>query len=487
MKKNKKNKYNKYKNGESKSTRNFEKIFNEVGNKLNDFTTSLVSKFKFSISFRITLNYLLLMLREIFSIVLIIIGLYMYIVILPVIKESNSEINKIVEIIDEEKALNSYMVNTSDVLDIKLAIYNENKERIYTNSKDKTLENYSFRILDNVFNNDEIVYINQKKINKDEKEYIQTYQTVNEEFYNLLYLIILIIGVELLRIISITKKGAKLNRKVLMPIRDMTETANNITASNLSLRLNVEDAKDELKDLAKTFNNMVERIETSYNSQKQFVSDASHELRTPIAVIQGYINMLDRWGKNDSDVLEEGIESIKNEANNMKDLVGKLLFLARHDNQTLLYEKQYFKLDELIDEMVKETKMIDTNHVIKSDIKSSANIYGDKSRIKQAIRIFVDNACKYTKEGGSIQIQTYIEGNYGVISVKDTGEGISRENLPKVFDKFYRADNVTINKSEGHGLGLSIAKLIIIGHEGKIKVKSKENEGSEFKIYLIKY
>lgn len=480
----KNNKIHKYKKKRLKSAKNFEQSINNVGDKLNNFATSLISKFKFSISFRISVNYLLLMLKGIFSILLVIIGLYLYVVVLPLTKESHSEINKIINIIGDENALKNHMIKKNTSSNINIAIYNKDNKRIYTNNENETLEKFSYKILSKIPNKNEIIYISQKKIENNEKIYIQTYQKVNEEVYNLLYLSMIIIGVELLRIINITKKGAKLNKKVLMPIKDMTVTANSITANNLNLRLNVEDAKDELKDLAKTFNDMVERIETSYNNQKQFVSDASHELRTPIAVIQGYINMLDRWGKNDNEVLDEGIEAIKNEANNMKDLVEKLLFLARHDKKTLLYEKEYFDLDELIDEMVKETKMINTNHLIKSDIKVPANIYGDKNRIKQAIRIFIDNGCKYTQAGGTIQIETYIEGKYVVISVKDTGDGISRENLPKIFDRFYRADN--INKIDGHGLGLSIAKLIILGHEGKIKVKSKEQEGSEFKVYLIK-
>ena len=216
-------------------------------------------------------------------------------------------------------------------------------------------------------------------------------------------------------------------KKVFQPIKDMTETVKGISENNMNLRLNVSGSKDELKDLAITFNEMMNRIEEDYNRKKQFVSDASHELRTPIAVIQGYVDMLNRWGKNDEEVLQEAIEAIKNESENMKDLVDKLLFLARNDKGTLTLQKEEFSLTEMLTETVKETQIIDDSHIISYNIKEEISLFADRKRIKQAVRILIDNAIKYTPQKGEITINLKTERGYASVSVRDTGIGMSKE------------------------------------------------------------
>jgi len=281
-------------------------------------------------------------------------------------------------------------------------------------------------------------------------------------------------------IISILGSG----KRVFRPIKEMTETVRNISEKNMNLRLNVSGSEDELKDLAVTFNEMMNRIEDDYTRQKQFVSDASHELRTPIAVIQGYVDMLDRWGKNDKEVLQESIDAIKNESESMKDLVDKLLFLARNDKGTLVLQKEEFSLTEMLIETTKETQIIDKDHVINFDIEEEVPLYGDRKRIKQAVRIFIDNAIKYTPQGGKITISLKTDHDYAKVSIIDTGIGMSKEELSHIFDRFYRSDNSRTREKGGHGLGLAIAKIIVLGHRGKIKVRSKKGSGSEFILFL---
>lgn len=273
-------------------------------------------------------------------------------------------------------------------------------------------------------------------------------------------------------------------RGIFGPIGEMTQTVKGISEKNLNLRINVSGSKNELKELALTFNEMMNRIEDQYNRQKQFVSDASHELRTPTAVIQGYAVMLDRWGKEDQAVLQESIDAIKNEAENMQELIDKLLFLARHDNSTFVLEKEEFSLTEMLWDIAKETQIIDPGHKINYEINKEVSFYGDKNRLKQAIRIFVDNAVKYTPAGGEVTLSLGIEGGFVTVSIKDTGIGMTKEELAHIFDRFYRADQSRTKEKGGHGLGLSIAKIIILGHNGKIKVRSKLGEGSEFIILL---
>lgn len=273
-------------------------------------------------------------------------------------------------------------------------------------------------------------------------------------------------------------------RRFFEPIKEMTQTVKHISERNLNLRLNVSGSKNELKELALTFNEMMNRIESHYNRQRQFVSDASHELRTPIAVIQGYAVMLDRWGKNDPEVLQESIEAIKNESENMKELIEKLLFLARHDKDTFVFEKEEFSLTEMLSEIARETQIIDNSHELKLNMNKEVSVYADRNRIKQALRVFIDNSIKYTPSGGEIIISLREDGYEIVIGIKDNGIGMSEEELKYVFDRFYRSDQSRTKEKGGHGLGLAIAKIIILGHGGKIKVKSKVGEGSEFFIVL---
>ena len=253
---------------------------------------------------------------------------------------------------------------------------------------------------------------------------------------------------------------------------------------NLSNRINLEGTKNELKDLAGVINTMLDRIERSYNSQKQFVSDASHELRTPIAVIQGYINMLQRWGKDDQEILEEGISAISQETASMKELVESLLFLARHDKKTLMLEMEVFDPLEVMSELNREAKMLSTAHEFALEPAENALINGDKGMIKQLMRVLVDNAIKYTPEGGKITLGMRNEGKQCVLSVTDTGTGIAAEELTRVFDRFYRCDSARKAQSGGHGLGLSIARIIAVAHGGKIRVRSKVGVGTTFSVLL---
>ena len=196
----------------------------------------------------------------------------------------------------------------------------------------------------------------------------------------------------------------------------------------------------------------------SFESQSKFVSDASHELRTPISVIQGYISLLDRWGKNDKEILQEAIDTIKNETSSMTNLIEKLLFLARGDSGTLKLEKESFCLNELIDEVIKESKIIAPDYYIINEKNESVTICADFRLIKQALRALIDNSIKYTPVKGEIKINSYLELENIAITIEDTGVGIPEEEIPKLFNRFYRVDEARSKKTGGTGLGLSHCK-----------------------------
>lgn len=279
-------------------------------------------------------------------------------------------------------------------------------------------------------------------------------------------------------------KRQRLDKKVLAPIREITDMAATLSASNLSNRINVAGMKNELRDLATVINAMLDRIERSYNSQKQFVSDASHELRTPIAVIQGYVNMLNRWGKDDRTVLEEGISAIAQETASMKELVDSLLFLARHDKKTLMMEISSFDVLDVMAELHREAAMVTPEDNFILSPSDHCVIEADRSMIKQVMRILCDNAVKYTPKGGTISMGVTHKAGGCILTLSDTGSGIAPDELPKIFDRFYRSDSARKAESSGHGLGLSIARIIVIAHSGKMHVRSKVGEGTTFSIEL---
>lgn len=315
---------------------------------------------------------------------------------------------------------------------------------------------------------------------------------------------------ELVLLLGALSKNKKRIRKILQPLSDMTRQAQNlkamprggvsaeemrhlrslagtissIDATKLDKRLPEDGPQKEFKDLAAAINSMLDRIDEAYHSQVRFVSDASHELRTPIAVIQGYVNLLDRWGKNDEATTQEAIDALKSEADSMKDLVEQLLFLARGDNETLQLYPETFDVSQMVRDILKETNMINQTHTFTARMENPAYIHGDPQLMKQALRILMDNSIKYTPEQGEIIISVAAEDQKVKIAIQDNGIGIEPESLPYIFDRFYRSDESRARKTGGSGLGLSIMRWIIDRHDGTIEVLSRKGIGTRTTIIL---
>jgi len=375
----------------------------------------------------------------------------------------------------------------SNIKYINLSVFDEKENFICSTERDKKNVYFHKNSSTSPFineTNQQLVFVTTKLQLTNKIFFIQLSKNLEmeNEYLGIFAFIILIINIfSLILTLSI---GSKTSKKMLLPIKNMTKTTKAISINALEKRLNVSNSHDELKQLAETFNDMLDRIQNSYEIQNQFVSDASHELRTPIAVIQGYVNMLFRWGKDDKDVLEESIIAIKGESENMKELVEKLLFLARSDKNTQKVYKKEFYINELVDDIIKETKLIDSTHEISTNINQDVLIYADKKLIKQALRIFIDNSIKYTPTGGNIVLNSYIKKKSLILEIIDTGIGIPKEDLPFIFNRFYRCDKSRAKDSGGTGLGLSIAKWIVGIHSGSIVVESRSNIGTKIKIEL---
>ncbi|NLM52607.1 MAG: HAMP domain-containing protein [Firmicutes bacterium] len=322
-------------------------------------------------------------------------------------------------------------------------------------------------------------------------------------------LMAVLLAFEFLFLLDSIGKGARAIRRALQPIAELTQTArkintrknilsdpglraltgtiDNIDAAELDKRISVSSTQKELKELAAAINGLLERVHNAYRSQIRFVSDASHELRTPIAVIQGYANLLDRWGKHDPEALQESIDAIKSEAEYMKSLVEQLLFLARGDNDSLQLSLERVNLSELAAEVVREAAMIDPQHEFQTYTDHDIYTVGDVQLIKQAVRILVDNSIKYTPPGGTITVKTGSDKGYAQVVVQDTGIGIGPEDVPLVFERFYRSDDSRARKTGGAGLGLSIAKWIIDRHKGYVEILSRKDIGTRITVSFPQY
>lgn len=357
------------------------------------------------------------------------------------------------------------ILNSSPGFDLRFKLPHDNGKKL--KGKERHLEDKERHI----------IYKNvQLQNDENGLAYLQIIKDMHSE-YNFLEILFAVMAVaDAIGIIVAIMLGYMVSKRMLKPIDYITKTADNISINNLKERIDVKGPNDELKRLANTFNKMIDRLQDAFNRQTQFISDASHELRTPIAIIQGYANLLDRWGKDDRDALEKSIYGIKLEAGNMASLIEKLLFLAKGESGQKVVEKKEFYLNELIDEVVAESRLIEKNHKITNSSNAAVMVLADYKMLKQMLRIFVENSLKFTSEDGTIDISSEANEREVEINVSDNGIGIPGDEIEKIFDRFYTVDKSRSKELGGTGLGLSIAKWIVSMHQGTIEVQSEEGK-----------
>lgn len=451
----------------------------------NPFIESIRRLFRFSITFKITISYTFIFSILLFLSSIIILISFKFFLLYETQNDLGNNMALIKNHIRDYDLQYDFLKEISKVEDVNITLFDEKKATVYATNKKYTVFNKSTNTEDLIkLLNLKLLVLNRPVAINEEIYFIQVSKDIITENSYLEVLLIVLLILNSISILFTIGYGSRVSKKMLLPIKRMTKTTKAITIKDLDTRLDVSGSQDELKELARTFNNMLDRIQKAYSTQDQFVSDASHELRTPISVIQGYANLLDRWGKNDKEVLDEAIETIKSESENMKDLTEKLLLLAKSDKNLLKINKEYFSINELLQEIVKETSLIDSKHEIVSHTEEKININADRKLLKQALRVFIDNSIKFTPENGSIKLSSYSRRKYIVIEIEDTGIGIPKEDIPHIFERFYRSDKSRTKETGGSGLGLSIAKLVIDIHNGKIEVKSNVSIGTKITIYL---
>ncbi len=271
--------------------------------------------------------------------------------------------------------------------------------------------------------------------------------------------------------------------QTLRPLKTITETAEQINrADDLSRRIPYDGPADEIGSLVDSFNQTLERLEVLFTSQQRLLADVSHELRTPLTVIKGNVDLMRRMKSLD----EESLTSIDHEAGRLSRLVGGLLLLAQAESGKLALVEKPVELDLLVTEVFQEMSILAGNkirlHLNEID-QVIAN--GDRDRLKQVLINLVANAIQYTLPGGEVFLSLEKIKNQARIICRDTGPGIPVEDLPHIFERFYRAEKSrTRGRTTGFGLGLSIANWIVERHGGRIEVNSKEGQGTAFAIWL---
>lgn len=300
-------------------------------------------------------------------------------------------------------------------------------------------------------------------------------------------------------------------RKKLRPMNDLALKADVLSNASIMDANNIETLEQAIErasvdspsvstgvsDLASVevaLNKLLRQMQEAKLQQMRFVSDASHELRTPISVIQGYVNMLDRWGKDDPEVLNESIDALKEESEHMKELVEQLLFLARGDAGRNTLNKVSTNLAALVAEVEEESAMIDETHTYQlsfdealgTDAAYQAN--ADVALIKQALRTIVQNAVKYSEAGTIIKFGVGPAEDSNTVScfIQDEGEGMTADEVSHIFERFWRSDSARGSNKDGSGLGMSIAKWIMDAHGGSIDVVSSKGVGTRFTMNLPK-
>jgi signal transduction histidine kinase len=272
--------------------------------------------------------------------------------------------------------------------------------------------------------------------------------------------------------------------RALAPLKTIVETAEHINrADDLSRRIPLQGfEEDEIGSLILTFNQTLERLETLFTSQQRFLADVSHELRTPLTVIKGNVDLMRRMKKLDT----ESLNSIDQEAGRLTRLVGGVLMLAQAESGNLPLNFRPVELDILITEVFQEMHIIAGSRVrVHLNEIDQIQVNGDRDRLKQVLINLVANAIQYTPQDGDVYLSLARVGNQARIICRDTGPGIPSEDLPHIFERFYRAEKSrTRGKVAGFGLGLSITKWIVEHHNGHIEVDSKMGQGTAFAIWL---
>ena len=312
---------------------------------------------------------------------------------------------------------------------------------------------------------------------EDKTFHVQLFKTITFEKELLDYMSWVNFGLDFGSIFLAVLVGSFFIKKVLKPLRRVTETAQEISAGKMDKRLEVENSSAEVIELSESFNFMLDRINKTFAQQRQFISDASHELRTPLTIIDGYAQIIEKFGAKNKELLDESSAAIKGATDNMKNLLESLLFLAHADQGEQVLNKVVVDVEEILKSVVDE---YDNPRVIFSS-EGNFQTFGDPNALKKMFSVILDNALEYSEDDVTIDLKIF--GNIAKVNFVDKGIGISADDQKKIFDRFFRADKARTKSDENKsvGLGLSIAKWIADNHDIEFEIESELDSGTTFK------
>lgn len=267
----------------------------------------------------------------------------------------------------------------------------------------------------------------------------------------------------------------------LRPLRKITQSAREISdGHDLSRRIELDPGRDEVHELADTFNGMMSRLERSFEAERQFTSDASHELRTPTTVILAECEMAEKTPE-DAEAVQESVTEIHKQARKMSELIGKLLSYTRLEQGTRRIDREPLDLSGLAEDVCAEQRAVmERDIAVECETEADVTVNGDAALLISLVQNLVTNAVKYGKDGGHVWVRVYGDGENACVSVRDDGIGIAPEDLDRIWNRFYQADRSRSDETRGIGLGLSLAQQIARLHGGTIFASSTPGQGSEF-------
>ena len=278
-----------------------------------------------------------------------------------------------------------------------------------------------------------------------------------------------------------------ISRLISKPIEEIHDIIASIDEENIETkRLIVPKKNDEFAVVSQQFNELLDKISFYISQQKHFVEDVSHELRTPVAIVEGHLKLLNRWGKNNPEVLEESLRASLSEIQRMKTLVQEMLDLSRAPQVKEQYKDAKTEVVSTLEQIVTNFKLLYPDFTFISDIDTHEEILSPiyRNHFEQIIIILLDNAVKYSTNRKEIIVSLSTTTGHVEIGIQDFGMGLSEEDKKRVFSRFYRVDKARSRERGGNGLGLSIAKELIEGYKGRISLTSHLNQGSVFKVKL---
>jgi heavy metal sensor kinase len=295
---------------------------------------------------------------------------------------------------------------------------------------------------------------------------------------------VLALALLLATVIAITG-GFFLIQSSLKPLDNMAVRAQKITSRNLHERMPISNTGDELQQLSISLNRMIERLEEAFHHISRFSADASHELRTPLTIMRGELEAAVQNSKIEPEA-REALGAVLEETVRLSKIVDQLLAMSRLDAGEAFLELSHFDFSELVRTTVEHMRLLvdEKNLVLKVEAAEPVNVEGDPSRLQQVVVNLLDNAIKYTPEGGEVKVSVRAEANNAVLTITDTGIGISEEGKAHIFERFYRTDKARSRQLGGTGLGLSIVKSIGAAHGGRVSVQSTEGHGSIFRFAI---